>query len=1141
MTIPKELQEYFTLLNEKTKEAHEIAKQARSKGYDPSRKPEIQIAKNMAERVVGMVSVVAPQLADSGLAERIQELEREHGVLDWRVAFKVALETAQQKFCSFQDEREAMEVGIRVGFTYATNGVVSSPLEGFVGLELKDRNDKKGKFFRVNYAGPVRNAGGTAAAVSVLIADYVRKHMGYAEYDPTPDEIKRCYVEITNYHERVTNLQYYPSEAEIEFLVSNMPVEVAGDPTEKIEVSNYKNLPRVPTNKIRSGYCLIYSACIPLKAPKLWKQLGNWGEEMGMEQWAFLEKFIKIQKKAAAKGEKAEHAHGITPNYTYIADLVAGRPVFGHPLRPGGFRLRYGRSRISGMSGQSLHPATTIIANEFIATGSQLKVERPGKAAAYTVCEELEGPIVKLKNGEVLQLRSSEEARRVKDHVEKILFLGDVLINYGDFLDRAHVLVPPGYCEEWWVQELKKAGYHVQQHLWDDPIKTEVSFDEALQYSKEFSIPLHPKHTFYYNIATPEQLSTLWTAIKKAPPRENLILPNKQETKEVLETIGAPHKVVQEESLVLTGDSAKALRYCFSRDPPGASGSAADFMNAVSPVILRDKAGCFIGSRLGRPEKAKMRKLTGSPHGLFPCGNEGGRLRSINAALEVGHVKSSFELFWCPKCEQEVVLPSCPVCETRAERRYWCRTCGTTTKDSCNEGPHRKYKEVSVPLRDYLDFCLRKMQSRVYPDLIKGIRGTSNEDHATEHLMKGVLRARHEVYVNKDGTVRYDASEVPVTHFRPKEIGISVTRVKNLGYIKDIHGKPITREDQVIELFPQDVILPDCEESPDEGVTEVLMNVANFVDELLVQLYELEPYYKAKTYKDLIGHFVVALAPHTSAGTIGRIIGFTKTQGLFYHPYLHAATRRDCDGDEGCIFLLMDAFLNFSKRYLPSTRGATMDAPLVLTTVLAAAEVDDMVLNVDTAWRYPLEFYEACQEWKMPWEVHIPTLKDRLGSDDEFHSMGFTHDTPDMNDGNRCSAYKLLPSMQEKLESQMDLAKKLVSVDEKDVAKLVIEKHFIRDIKGNLRKFSQQAFRCVKCNESFRRPPLRSVCKCGGRIIFTISEGSIVKYLSPAESLVKAYELDKYLAQTIELTRRRVEEVFGRDSETQKGLGEWFS
>jgi DNA polymerase II large subunit len=237
----------------------------------------------------------------------------------------------------------------------------------------------------------------------------------------------------------------------------------------------------------------------------------------------------------------------------------------------------------------------------------------------------------------------------------------------------------------------------------------------------------------------------------------------------------------------------------------------------------------------------------------------------------------------------------------------------------------------------------------------------------------------------------------------------------------------------------------------------------------------------------------------------------------------------------------MDAFLNFSKKYLPSSRGGTMDAPLVLTTVLVPAEVDDMVFQMDTAWKYPLEFYEACEQFKMPWEIKIPTVNDLLGTPEEFYGLGFTHDTTSINAGNTVSAYKTLPTMQDKLQSQMDLAEKIMAVDERDVAKLVINKHFIRDLKGNLRKFSMQVFRCVKCNTKFRRPPIQGNCtECTGKIIFTISEGSVVKYLEPAESLIRNYDLDIYTKQTIDLTRRRVEEVFGRDPEKQLGLGSWF-
>src|SRR5574341_145136 len=320
-----EMNEYFEKLKTEVVRLHSIASKARSKGADPETVVEVSLAENMAQRVVGLISVIAPQIANSGVVERIIELEKQYGSLDWRVALKIAEEVALEKFCKFNDRKEAMEVGIRTGFAYFTLCVVSSPLDGIVNIEMKKRIDGRGEYICVNFAGPIRNAGGTAAAVSVIITDYVRKCLGYDVYDATDDEIKRAVTELQDYHERITNLQYVPSEGEGEFMLKNLPVEVSGDPSEKIEVSNYKDLPRVPTNQIRSGYCLVLSSCIPLKAPKLWKQLGVWGKDFGLETWNFLDEFLHIQKKAKAGKTVSSSNQKISPDYTYIADLVAGR------------------------------------------------------------------------------------------------------------------------------------------------------------------------------------------------------------------------------------------------------------------------------------------------------------------------------------------------------------------------------------------------------------------------------------------------------------------------------------------------------------------------------------------------------------------------------------------------------------------------------------------------------------------------------------------------------------------------------------------------------------------------------------------------------------------------------------------------
>ena len=139
------------------------------------------------------------------------------------------------------------------------------------------------------------------------------------------------------------------------------------------------------------------------------------------------------------------------------------------------------------------------------------------------------------------------------------------------------------------------------------------------------------------------------------------------------------------------------------------------------------------------------------------------------------------------------------------------------------------------------------------------------------------------------------------------------------------------------------------------------------------------------------------------------------------------------------------------------------------------------------------------------------------------------------------AAFHHARSMQDKLRGQMALARKLRACDASDVARLVIEKHFIRDTKGNLRKFTQQEWRCVDCNEKFRRPPLIGRCvKCNGKILFTISEGSVIKYLEPSLSIAREFNVSAYLQQDLQLLARKIEDLFGKDKETQTGLGSWF-
>ena len=260
----------------------------------------------------------------------------------------------------------------------------------------------------------------------------------------------------------------------------------------------------------------------------------------------------------------------------------------------------------------------------------------------------------------------------------------------------------------------------------------------------------------------------------------------------------------------------------------------------------------------------------------------------------------------------------------------------------------------------------------------------------------------------------------------------------------------------------------------------------------------------------------------------------------------------NCDGDEDAILLMMDGLLNFSRKYLPDMTGArTMDAPLILSTVLNADEIDDEAWAIETVDEYPLSFYEESQEYVKPWEMETDI---QIGEDivhsDEPYRHDYTHETSSVEDGPNQSEYVTLDEMSEKTSAQLGLGEKLKAVDEDAVAELLLQKHFLPDIRGNLRAFSGQEMRCVDCNEKYRRVPMTSQTiapsgkstaecpECGGKILLTISEGTIKKYMQPSKEIIDEYEITPYLRQQVIMLNKTLQSLFGK-SNRQTGLGQF--
>ena len=1150
-------EKYFEDFKKEVDVLYEIANAARAKGYDPVDEVEIPLAMSMAEKVVGLISTVYPQMVGSGIAPRILELEEEHGKLDPMVIFKIADEVSDQKFCKFDSVLQAMDAGIRVGFCYTTLGVVSSPIEGYTGIEVDKTKDGK-EYIRANFSGPIRSAGTTASCISCFLIDFLREKFGYAKYDPTEDEIRRVWTELSDFHDRITNLQYMPTEEEVLFLATHLPIQIAGDPSEKMEVSNYKNLERVSTNNLRSGFCLVMAEALAQKLPKAFR-LYNMARDKGIKGTGFdwVEDYmVLVKKKGSAKNKESGPP-------TYMKDLVAGRPIFGHPGRSGSFRFRYGRGRNSGFSASAVHPATMEISDKFIAIGTQLKIEKPTKGCVVTVCDHMEGPIVKMTDGSVRQLNTREDAKGIYKNVEEIIYFGDLLFPFSDLVNRNAMLVNPGYVEEWWNLELREKNPELEKEVdfWN------VSFEDAVKISVENKIPLYPKYIYYWNQVSREQFLSLICWLKKSWFEDKLVLPWSKKDKldfavgkRALELLGVPHEVATE-NVVLSEEESKSFLFNLGVDVKSfgdkvslkdyfegdVEGEPLGVVRKLCSLEIKDKAGDFIGSRMGRPEKAKMRKLTGSPNVLFAVGKEGGRLRSVQAACDVGKVRGQFPLNHCEKCNRDSIYRRCEICDSKTNKKYYFYDLKEKADTDTIDGSDRKgqsYMTQEVNVVELYERCKKKlgMINPEMPALIKGVRGVSSDGKTMEHLCKGILRAKHELQVNKDGTIRMDATELPLVSFRPFEIETSVEKLLELGYDKDIEGVPLERDDQIVELMPHDVLIPSAPETPDEKGEDIFRKICNFIDVFLVRFYDLKPFYNIKKKEDLIGQLGVCMAPHNCAGVVCRFIGFSKTLGLMASPYMHAAIRRDCDGDEAAIMLLGDVLINFSRKYLPGHRGGTQDAPLVLNAKIDAGEVDDQILDFEAVREYPLDLYRLSEQKKHSSEAKVNCVKDMLKrGEDPFVNLGFTHDTRDFNDGVVCSSYKTLGRMQEKVQHQMELIERTRAVDTADAARLVIERHFIRDMRGNLRSFSMQGLRCVACNEIVRRVPLTGVCPvCRGKLIFTIHEGGIKKYLEPALDLARRYDLNPYLRQTLELVKGYIDSIFGREKEKQESIDKWF-
>ncbi len=1131
-----QMRAYFASLQTGIDTCYAVANQARRKGLDPEFTVEIPQALDLASRVEQLVG-------PPGVAPFIRQTTKRIGNREL-VSLEIAREIVKGTIFKSPSVEKSLDQAVRTGLAILTEGVLVAPLEGIADVKL-GRNTDGTRYVDLYFSGPIRSAGGTGQAMSVLIADVVRRELGIGAYQASTGEIERYKEEIPLY-KRVQHLQYVPTVDEIDQIVSHCPICINGEGTEDEEVTGYRDLPRVGTNKLRGGACLVIAEGLCLKAPKIYKHI----KKLKLTGWDFLEKFAT--KSTQTTTQDPNEIPQILPSTKYISEVIAGRPVLSHPSRKGGFRLRYGRARTAGLASTAINPATMHLLDDFITVGTQMKTERPGKGTIGTPCDTIDGPIVLLHNGDLIAVNAIADAPALTD-IKQIIDVGELLVPYGEFLENNALLPDASYVTEWWLQDLQNAfgilpEKNTPQAVNEADVKTadKIAADlghpvdlyhptpqDALAIADRYHIPLHPNYTIFWHDITADQAAIFRDFILANgtfTTQEPLVLsfPADPAIKSILIELCLLHK--QREGRILIETMTQPLLRCLGIQVSGATlASASDytppqekettiaFTSRLSGLTIRPRAPFRIGTRMGRPEKASPRKMRPPPHVLFPLGNYGGNQRLVKTAADAGTIMVEAGVRLCPTCKKKTFRITC--------------TCGNHTAVLPDQ-----IEKQTINLQEELTRAQDRVGERILPETIKGVMGTISKHKTPEPLEKGILRAKHEVYTFKDGTIRFDMTDAPLTHFKPKELGVPLERIRELGYTKDYLGNELVNTEQICELKVQDVVVS-------TNCAEYFLQVSHFIDDLLVKFYGLERFYKLRKQQDIVGHLVVGLAPHTSAGALGRIIGFTSAQVCYTHPFYHATKRRNCDGDEDGLMLLMDALLNFSYSYIPDKRGGKMDLPLLITTRLDPSEVDKEAHNLDTLARYPLKFYEST--WK---HEHSRTLESimgcvsaRLGTELQYEQFGFTHDTNDISEGPKESIYKTLKTMMEKMNLQLSLAAKIRAVDEADVAYKVIEQHFLPDIIGNLRAFSKQSVRCPTCNVTYRRIPLQGSCtKCGGKLTLTVHEMSVKKYLDISKEIAEKYNLPTYARQRISLVEKSIDSLFKSDKVKNTKLSDFF-
>src|SRR5918911_2877353 len=328
--MPQYYLNYQQNILKNVEKSFELTTKARKIGLDISDIVEPKIAYDLADRVAKMHNI--------DIADRLRALLSQ--TTKEKAALKIAEEIAAGEYGS-GDLKTRLDSAVRVSLAVVTEGVTVAPLQGISDVMIKSNVDGS-QYLSVSFAGPIRSAGGTEAALTMLIADHARKVAGLDRYiaNSFDDETGRFGEELRIYEREVGNFQFKVLDEDVVRCISSLPVELDGVDTDPVEVVGHKNMRRIATDRVRGGTLRVMNDGLIGRSRKLMKLV----ETLNLDGWNWLNEL----KGAIQTGNDDAIHHR-------MSEVITGRPVLSMARRIGGFRLRYGRCYNTGFATVGIH------------------------------------------------------------------------------------------------------------------------------------------------------------------------------------------------------------------------------------------------------------------------------------------------------------------------------------------------------------------------------------------------------------------------------------------------------------------------------------------------------------------------------------------------------------------------------------------------------------------------------------------------------------------------------------------------------------------------------------------------------------------------------------------------------------------